>query len=299
MSAQRMQIESFHDPVTGTVTHVVADAHTGHAAVIDPVLDFEPKSGTLTSASADRVIALVRARGWQLQWVLETHAHADHLSAAQHVRHALGGKVAIGARIREVQRMFRSIFHFEREFLPDGSQFDHLFEDGERFRIGGLEVTALWVPGHTPADMAYRVEDAVFVGDTLFMPDVGTARADFPGGDAATLYRSIRRLLALPPGTRLFVCHDYPPPERAVAWTSSVRQQRERNIHVHDGVTEEQFVQMRNERDAGLAMPTLILPAVQVNVRAGRLPPAEEDGRAYIQVPINAFLKDAGLPPGL
>ncbi len=299
MSAQRMQIESFHDPATGTVTHVVADGNTGHAAVIDPVLDFEPKSGTLTSASADRVIERVRARGWQLQWVLETHAHADHLSAAQHVRHALGGKVAIGARIREVQQMFRSIFHFERGFLPDGSQFDHLFEDGERFLIGGLEVTALWVPGHTPADMAYRVEDAVFAGDTLFMPDVGTARADFPGGDAATLYQSIRRLLALPPDTRLHVCHDYPPPERAVAWISSVRQQRESNIHVRDGITQEQFVQMRTQRDAGLAMPTLILPAVQVNVRAGKLPPAEEDGRSYIQVPINAFFKNGAVPPGL
>lgn len=299
MNAQRMQIESFHDTVTGTVTHVVADGHTGQAAVIDPVLDFEPQSGSLTSGSADRVIEYVRARGWQLQWVLETHAHADHLSAAQHVRHALGGKVAIGARIREVQQMFRGIFRFEREFLPDGSQFDHLFEDGERFCIGALEVTALWVPGHTPADMAYQVEDAVFVGDTLFMPDVGTARADFPGGDAATLYQSIQRLLALPPHTRLHVCHDYPPPERAAAWVSTVQEQRRSNIHVRDGITQAQFVQMRTARDATLAMPTLILPAVQVNVRAGRLPPAEDDGRAYIQVPINAFLHQGAVPAGL
>lgn len=299
MSAERMQIESFHDPVTGTVTHVIADVLAGQAAVIDPVLDFEPQSGTLTSTSADRVIAYVRSRGWQLQWVLETHAHADHLSAAQHVRHALGGKVAIGARIRQVQEIFRNIFHFERSFLPDGSQFDHLFEDGECFRIGELEVMALWVPGHTPADMAYRVQDVVFAGDTLFMPDVGTARADFPGGDAATLYQSIKRLLTLPGDTRLHVCHDYPPPGRAAAWVSTVSEQRSGNIHVRDGITQETFVQMRTARDATLSMPTLILPAVQVNVRAGKLPPAEDDGRAYIQVPINAFFNHGALPPGL
>jgi glyoxylase-like metal-dependent hydrolase (beta-lactamase superfamily II) len=299
MSAQRMHIESFYDPTTGTVSYVVADTQAGQAAVIDPVLDFEPRSGTLTSGSADRVIDYVRSQGWQLQWVLETHAHADHLSAAQHVRQALGGKVAIGAQIRRVQAMFRSIFHFERSFLPDGSQFDHLFEDGERFRIGDLEVTALWVPGHTPADMAYQVEDAVFVGDTLFMPDVGTARADFPGGDAAMLFQSIQRLLALPGDTRLHVCHDYPPPERAAAWVSTVQQQRGSNIHVRDGTTQAQFVQMRSARDATLAMPMLILPAVQVNVRAGRLPPLEDDGRAYIQVPINAFLNGGAIPPGL
>ncbi|MET1115486.1 MAG: MBL fold metallo-hydrolase [Comamonas sp.] len=298
MSAQQMQVESFHDPVTGTVTHVVADTRTGQAAIIDPVLDFEPQSGSLTCASADRVIDHVREQGWQLQWVLETHAHADHLSAAQHVRHVLGGKVAIGARIRQVQEMFRGVFHFERGFLPDGSQFDHLFEDGEHFRIGELEVTALWVPGHTPADMAYRVEDAVFAGDTLFMPDVGTARADFPGGDAATLYRSIQRLLALPGDTRVHVCHDYPPPARAAAWVSTVQQQRSSNIHVRDGITQTQFVQMRTARDATLSMPTLILPAVQVNVRGGRLPP-QEGGRSYIQVPINAFLKDGVVPQGV
>ncbi|MCD2514052.1 MBL fold metallo-hydrolase [Comamonas endophytica] len=298
MLARHMQIESFHDRGTGTVTHVVADTRTGQAAVIDPVLDFEPHSGSLTCASADRVIDLLRARGWQLQWVLETHAHADHLSAAQHLRHVLGGKVAIGARIRQVQEMFRSVFRFERGFLPDGSQFDHLFEDGERFRIGELEVRALWVPGHTPADMAYLVEDAVFVGDTLFMPDVGTARADFPGGDAATLYRSIQRLLTLPDDTRVHVCHDYPPPARAAAWVSTVREQRSGNIHVRDGTTQEEFVRMRTARDASLSMPTLILPAVQVNVRGGRLP-AAEGGRSYIQVPVNAFLKHGAVPQGI
>ena len=294
-----MHIEPFFDPVTGTVSYVFADTDAGQAAVIDPVLDFEPKSGTLTSASSDRIIEYVRRQGWQVQWILETHAHADHLSGAQHIRHHLGGKVAIGAHIRAVQQLFRSVFHFERSFLPDGSQFDHLFEDGETFRVGGLELTALHVPGHTPADMAYRVGDDVFVGDTLFMPDVGTARADFPGGDAATLYRSIQRLLALPAHTRLHMCHDYPPENRAPAWVSTVAEQRSGNIHVHEGVTEAAFVQMRTARDATLAMPTLILPSVQVNVRAGKLPPAQDDGRTYIQLPINAFLKGAGAPQGM
>ena len=294
-----MHIEPFFDPVTGTVSYVLADTDAGHAAVVDPVLDFEPKSGTLTSASSDRIIEYVRRQGWQVQWILETHAHADHLSGAQHIRHHLGGKVAIGAHIRAVQQLFRSVFHFERSFLPDGSQFDHLFEDGETFHVGGLELTALHVPGHTPADMAYRVGDDVFVGDTLFMPDVGTARADFPGGDAATLYRSIQRLLALPAHTRLHMCHDYPPENRAPAWVSTVAEQRSGNIHVHEGVTEAAFVQMRTARDATLAMPTLILPSVQVNVRAGKLPPAQDDGRTYIQLPINAFLKGAGAPQGM
>lgn len=294
-----MHIEPFFDPVTGTVSYVLADTDAGQAAVIDPVLDFEPKSGTLTSASSDRIIEYVRRQGWQVQWILETHAHADHLSGAQHIRHHLGGKVAIGAHIRAVQQLFRSVFHFERSFLPDGSQFDHLFEDGETFHVGGLELTALHVPGHTPADMAYRVGDDVFVGDTLFMPDVGTARADFPGGDAATLYRSIQRLLALPAHTRLHMCHDYPPENRAPAWVSTVAEQRSGNIHVRDGVTEAAFVQMRTARDATLAIPTLILPSVQVNVRAGKLPPAQDDGRTYIQLPINAFLKGAGAPQGM
>ena len=294
-----MHIEPFFDPVTGTVSYVFADTDAGQAAVIDPVLDFEPKSGTLTSASSDRIIEYVRRQGWQVQWILETHAHADHLSGAQHIRHHLGGKVAIGAHIRAVQQLFRSVFHFERSFLPDGSQFDHLFQNGEVFHIGQLAVTALLVPGHTPADMAYRVGNTVFVGDTLFMPDVGTARADFPGGDAATLYRSIQRLLALPAHTRLHMCHDYPPENRAPAWVSTVAEQRSGNIHVHEGVTEAAFVQMRTARDATLAMPTLILPSVQVNVRAGKLPPAQDDGRTYIQLPINAFLKGAGAPQGM
>jgi glyoxylase-like metal-dependent hydrolase (beta-lactamase superfamily II) len=294
-----MHIEPFYDDVTGTVSYVLADTASGQVAVIDPVLDFEPKSGTLTSASSDRIIDYVRAHGWQVQWILETHAHADHLSGAQHIRHHLGGQIAIGTHIRTVQQMFRSIFHFERGFLPDGSQFDRLLADGERFQVGGLTVTALHVPGHTPADMAYQVEDAVFVGDTLFLPDVGTARADFPGGNAAQLYHSIQRLLALPPATRLFVCHDYPPQGRVPAWACTVADQKARSIHVRDGITEADFVAMRTARDATLAMPTLILPSVQVNLRAGKLPPAAEDGRTYMQVPINAFALYQPAPDGV
>ncbi|WP_304349333.1 MBL fold metallo-hydrolase [Comamonas testosteroni] len=299
MSTNVMHIEPFFDTATGTVSYVLADTISGQAAVIDPVLDFEPKSGTLSSRSADKLIDYVRGNGWQLQWIVETHAHADHLSAAQHIRHHLGGKVAIGAHICDVQAVFRKIYHFERSFLPDGSQFDHLVQDGERLPLGQLELLAMHVPGHTPADMAYRVEDAVFVGDTLFMPDVGTARADFPGGDAPTLYRSIRRILELPEQTRIFVCHDYPPAGRKPCWQTTVQAQRSGNIHVHDGISEAEFVQMRTARDATLEMPTLILPSVQVNVRAGKLPPAQDDGRTYIQLPINAFAKNGQLPQGL
>ena len=284
-----MHIQSFFEPVTGTVSYVVADTVAGQAAVIDPVLDFDARSGRLGTASSDVLIDYVRQQGWQVPWILETHAHADHLSGAQHVRKTLGGQVAIGQHIRQVQQMFRSIFHFERSFLPDGSQFDVLLADGQELAIGSLTLRALHVPGHTPADMAYQVEDAVFVGDTLFMPDVGTARADFPGGDAAQLYQSIQRLLALPVETRLFVCHDYPPSQREPVWQSTVAQQRAANIHVHDGVDEAQFVAMRQARDATLAVPTLILPSVQVNVRAGHLPPPADDGRHYLQMPINAL----------
>ena len=295
--ASAMHIEAFFDPVTGTVSYVLADPASAQAAIIDPVLDFEPHSGTLTSASSDRIIDYVRAQGWQVQWILETHAHADHLSGAQHIRHHLGGKIAIGAHIHTVQQMFARIFHFEPSFVADGRQFDHLFADGEQFQVGQLTVTALHVPGHTPADMAYQVGDDVFVGDTLFLPDVGTARADFPGGDAATLYRSIQRLLALPGHTRLHVCHDYPPPGRAPAWTCTVQEQKAHSIHVRDGVSEAEFVAMRHRRDATLAMPTLILPSVQVNVRAGKLPPAANDGRTYVQLPINAFLRHGQRAP--
>ncbi len=283
------QIQAFFDPKTSTVTYVVADPATRRAAVIDPVLDYDFKSGRTSTASADQVVAWVREQGLQLDWILETHAHADHLSAARHVQKELGGRIAIGEHIREVQAVFRKLFNLERNFLPDGSQFDHLFRDGEVFRIGGLEAKALHVPGHTPADMAYLVGDAVFVGDTMFMPDVGTARADFPGGDARQLYRSMRRLLDLPPQTAIYVCHDYPPASREPRWKTSVAEERAANIHVRDGVSEDEFVQMRQARDATLEMPTLILPSIQVNVRGGRLPPPDDNGVAYLRIPLNAL----------
>ena len=276
-------IQPFFDPATGTVTYVVHDGAV--AAILDSVLDYEPKSGRTDTRSAERVIDFVRAHGLRVDWILETHAHADHLSAAPYLRARLGGRIAIGERIREVQALFRDVFNLEKE-LP---AFDHLFADAERFAIGALQAQALHVPGHTPADMAYRIGDALFVGDTLFMPDVGTARADFPGGDARTLYRSIRRLLALPSETRIFVCHDYPPPGREPRWETTVAEQRAANIHVRDGVSEDEFVAMRTARDRTLEMPTLILPSIQVNIRAGELPLPEANGRAYLKIPLNAL----------
>ncbi|MDP1672493.1 MAG: MBL fold metallo-hydrolase [Burkholderiales bacterium] len=283
------QIQAFFDPKTSTVTYVVADPVARCAAVVDPVLDYDFKSGRTSTASADQVVAWVREQGLQLDWILETHAHADHLSAAQHIQQQLGGRIAIGEHIRAVQATFKKLFNLERSFLPDGSQFDHLFRDGEVFRIGELEAKALHVPGHTPADMAYLIGDAVFVGDTMFMPDVGTARADFPGGDARQLYRSMRRLLELPPQTAVYVCHDYPPASREPRWKTSVAEQRASNIHVRDGVSEDEFVQMRQARDATLEMPTLILPSIQVNVRGGHLPPPDDNGIAYLRIPLNAL----------
>jgi glyoxylase-like metal-dependent hydrolase (beta-lactamase superfamily II) len=257
--------------------------------VIDPVLDYDFKAGRTGTKAADRILAWLKEQSLQVDWILETHAHADHLSGARYLHRQVGGKVAIGENIRQVQAIFRKIYNLERSFLPDGSQFDHLFRDGESFRIGNLEATALLVPGHTPADMAYLVGDAVFVGDTLFMPDVGTARADFPGGDAHTLYRSMRRLLDLPPQTRIFVCHDYPPAGREARWETTVAEQREKNVHVRDGITQEGFVAMRRARDASLEVPTLLLPSIQVNVRGGELPPADENGVAYLRIPLNAL----------
>ncbi len=280
-------IESFYDKVTGTITYVVYDEKGGHAAVIDPVLDYDPKSGRTTTILADQVATFLRRQGLRLDWILETHAHADHLSAAHYLKGLLGGQVAIGEQIRQVQGVFKKLFNLESDFVPDGSQFDHLFAENETFNIGLLTAEILFVPGHTPADMAYRIGDAVFVGDTLFMPDVGTARCDFPGGDAHMLYRSIRKLLALPSDTRLFMCHDYPPDEREPAWETTVATQRQHNIHVHDGVTEEQFVAMRKKRDAGLEMPVLILPSIQLNIRAGAMPPAENNGVSYFKIPVN------------
>lgn len=285
----RPQVDPFFDPQTWTVTYVVHSGAGAPAAIVDPVLDYDPKSGRTGTASAERVVAHVKQLGLQVQWILETHAHADHLSAAPWLRQQLGGRIGIGARITEVQKVFRGVFHLEPGFSVDGSQFDHLFADGETFRIGPLAVEVMQVPGHTPACAAYRIGDAVFVGDTLFMPDVGTARCDFPGGDARTLYASIRRLLALPEATRLFMCHDYPPPGREARFECTVADQRARNIHVHDGITEDQFVEMRTRRDATLDMPVLMLPSVQVNIRAGQMPPPEANGTTYLKIPVNAL----------
>ncbi len=282
-------VQGFFDPGTWTVTYVVSDPATRQAAIIDPVLDYDFKSGHTSHASADRVLAYVAAERLAVEWILETHAHADHLSAAAWLKAQVGGRIAIGENIRAVQKVFRDIYNLGPAFPVDGSQFDHLFKDGETFTIGNIEATALLVPGHTPADMAYLMDGHVFVGDTLFMPDVGTARADFPGGDAHLLYRSIRRILALPPQTALHVCHDYPPASRQPMWDTTVAQQRAANIHVRDGISEDEFVAMRRARDATLDMPTLILPSIQVNVRAGQLPPPDDNGVTYLRIPLNAL----------
>ncbi|MBW8844737.1 MAG: MBL fold metallo-hydrolase [Burkholderiales bacterium] len=282
-------IQGFHDPATGTVSYVVHDPATRQAAVIDPVLDFEAASGHTSTRSADALLAHLREHGLRLQWILETHAHADHLSAARHLQRQAGGLIAIGEHIREVQATFGRLYN--QPVADDG--FDRLLRDGERLPLGDVEVEALLVTGHTPADLAYAIEDAVFVGDTLFMPDLGSARADFPGGDAGQLYRSMRRLLALPPETRLFVCHDYPQ-GREAHWQTTVAQQRAANIHVRDGVSEAQFVAMRQARDKTLGVPALMLPALQVNIRAGQLPPAEANGVAYLRIPINALPPSPG-----
>ncbi|MFM8636539.1 MAG: MBL fold metallo-hydrolase [Betaproteobacteria bacterium] len=286
------QVQAFFDAPTWTVTYVVYDREGGQAAIIDSVLNYDHKSGRTRTTGADEVIAFVKAKGLKVQWILETHAHADHLSAAPYLRRHLGGRIGIGAGIDGVQKVFKGLFNLEPQFKTDGSQFDHLFQDEEVFEIGALQARVMSVPGHTPACVAYAIGDAVFVGDTLFMPDVGTARCDFPGGNAHTLYRSVRKLLALPAQTRLFMCHDYPPlvdgRPRAVTWETTVAEQRERNIHVHDGVSEEAYVKMRTARDATLEMPVLILPSVQVNIRAGELPPAEANGVSYLKIPLNA-----------
>ncbi|MET0858244.1 MAG: MBL fold metallo-hydrolase [Telluria sp.] len=282
-------VQSFFDHATSTVTHVVSAGPGSACAIIDSVLDYDPKSGRTATDSADAVIAWVRAQDLRVQWLLETHAHADHLSAAPYLAEQLGAPIGIGIDIRTVQHTFSSIFNTHPRTPEDGSQFDHLFSAGETFTIGRLEARAMHVPGHTPADMAYLVGDAVFVGDSLFMPDLGTARCDFPGGSANEMYRSVRRILELPGSTRLFMCHDYPPAGREARWETSVAEQRAHNIHLRDGVTEAQFVEMRTRRDATLDMPTLILPAIQVNINAGRLPDPEENGVRYLKIPINAL----------
>lgn len=283
------QIQSFFDSNTSTITYLVFDEIGGHAAIIDPVLDYDHKSGRTRTHSADQVLQALQDQQLQLDWILETHAHADHFSAAHYLQSRAGGKIAIGAHINQVQSVFKKLFHLETEFAVDGSQFDHLFAEDEIFMIGQLQAKALFVPGHTPADMAYQIADAIFVGDTMFMPDVGTARCDFPGGDARILFRSIQQLLAFPATTRLFMCHDYPPNGRAISFETTVAEQRQRNIHVHEGVSEDEFVAMRSKRDATLDMPLLILPAVQINIRAGNPPPPEENGVSYLKIPLNGI----------
>lgn len=286
----RPEIHTFFDADTHTASHLVRDPEGRACALIDTVLDFDHASGRTADTSAQQMARFVKQHHWQPQWILETHAHADHLSAAPVLRAELGGQLAIGQQITAVQEVFGKIFNAGSEFARDGSQFDRLFQDGDLFRIGDLQGIALHVPGHTPACMAYVIGDAVFTGDTLFMPDYGTARCDFPGGDAATLYRSIQRLLALPDETRVFVCHDYKAPGRTdYAWESTIAQQRISNIHVHQGIDEQGFVTMRESRDATLAMPKLILPSIQVNMCAGHLPQAEDNGVRYLKLPLNVL----------
>ncbi len=285
----RPTIAGFFDEATNTISYVVHDPATRKAAVIDSVLDYEGSSGRTDQRSANLIIEYVEKNRLEVEWLIETHAHADHISAAPYLQEKLGGKLAIGKDIIRVQDVFGKLFNAGTEFQRDGSQFDHLFEDGEQFTIGKLKGIALHVPGHTPADMAFIIGDAAFVGDTIFMPDFGTARADFPGGDARELYRSIRRLLALPRATRLFLCHDYKAPGRDdYAWETTVGHQRDGNVHVRDGIGEDEFVAMRTGRDRTLAMPDLIMPSVQVNIRGGRLPEPEDNGVSYIKIPLNA-----------
>lgn len=289
--APKPEVTTFFDEATFTASHVVADPETKRAAIVDSVLDFDEKSGRTSTASADSIVACVESNGLTVDWLLETHAHADHLSAAPYLQDKLGGKLAIGRDITAIQKVFGKVFNEGTEFRRDGSQFDQLFEDGDSFSIGNLAALALYVPGHTPADMAYVIGDAAFVGDTMFMPDYGTARADFPGGNAHQLYRSIRRLMKLPDETRVFLCHDYMalPNRSHFAWETTIGAERTGNVHVHEGVTEEDFVAMRTARDATLDMPNLILPSVQVNMRGGRLPEPEENGTRYLKLPLNAL----------
>jgi len=282
-------VKTFFDKATGTATHVVHAGPGSAAAVIDSVLDFDVKSGRTDHASAEQVIAFVREQELTVEWLLETHVHADHLSAAPYLRTRIGGRIGIGARVIEVQEKFGKIFNFGLDADGEGRDFDRLFDDGDRFGIGNAEVQVMAVPGHTPADIAYLIGDAVFVGDTIFMPDCGSARADFPGGDARTLYRSAKRILALPPETRIFICHDYPPDGREVRFETTVGEERAGNKHLRDGISEDEFVEMRNARDKTLAMPALMIPSVQVNMRAGHMPPPEDNGISYLKVPINVL----------
>ncbi|WP_277372367.1 MBL fold metallo-hydrolase [Pseudomonas sp. AA-38] len=283
-------VEAFFDPATYTYSYVVTDLASKHCAIIDSVLDYDPAAGRTSYKSADRLIAYVREQQLQVDWLLETHVHADHLSAAPYLKRELGGTLAIGENITIVQDTFGKLFNADAEFATDGRQFDHLFKDGDTFNLGSIEARVIHTPGHTPACMTYLIGDAGFVGDTLFMPDYGTARCDFPGGDARTLFQSIRKLLTLPDTTRLFMCHDYKAPGRDdFRYQTSVAEQRELNVHVHEGISEADFVAMRSARDATLGMPTLILPSVQVNMRAGQLPPAEDNGTRYLKIPLDVL----------
>ena len=297
MSSSKMHIESFFDPATFTFSHVLADLSTRQCALIDSVLDYDPKSGRTSTTSADRLVDRVKALDLQVQWILETHVHADHLSAAPYLKKRLGGQLAIGAHITTVQNVFGKLFNAGAEFARDGSQFDRLLEDGEIFQIGTLQARAMHTPGHTPACMTYVVSDTgdvsdkqvAFVGDTLFMPDYGTARCDFPGGNASVLFQSIQKVLSLPDNTELYLCHDYPPETREPHCITTVAEQKNANVHVHRGVNEAEFVAMREKRDASLAMPVLILPSVQVNMRAGQMSPPEDNGQRYLKIPIDAL----------
>lgn len=283
-------VTAFFDSTTNTVSYAVADPRTRECAIIDPVLDFDPKAGRTATRSAGKIVEFVRRHGLKTRWILETHVHADHMSAAQHLKQTLGGAVCIGAHVQDVQRTFGRIFNLEADLVPDCSQFDRVFDDGETFAIGDTSARVMHTPGHTPACVTYVIGDAAFVGDTLFMPDYGTARTDFPGGDARTLYRSIQKILALPPETRLFMCHDYGAPGREeFAWESTVEQERRANIHIRTGIDEETFVRMRTRKDETLEMPALLLPSVQVNIRAGRLPPAEGNGIHYLKIPVDVL----------
>ena len=279
-------IQAFFDEPTNTISYLVSDPSTGQSAVIDPVLDYDPKSGEVDTRSVETILKTAADRKLTIVWALETHAHADHLSGAPYIKAKAGAKIGIGEHIKDVQRIFRPIFN-ATDMKPDGGDFDHLFKDGEVFKIVNLAVECIYTPGHTPADLSYKIGDAVFVGDTMFMPDYGTARADFPGGDAHQLYRSIWKLLSLPPETRLFMCHDYKAPGRdTYAWETTVREQRERNVHIGGGKTEDEFVTARKTRDATLSAPTLLLPSIQVNIRAGAFPPAEDNGVRYLRIPV-------------
>jgi glyoxylase-like metal-dependent hydrolase (beta-lactamase superfamily II) len=282
-------IKDFFDPETWTYTYVVYEGDGSPCVIIDSVLNYDPKSGRTSTKSADEVIAFVKAYQLQVSWILETHAHADHLTAAPYLQSHLGGKLVIGDHIKNVQTVFKGVFNLDDRFKADGAQFDHLLKEGESLAFGNLSLKALFVPGHTPACMAYEIGGAIFVGDTLFMPDVGTARCDFPGGDAKTLYRSIQKILSYPGQTKLYMCHDYPPNNRPAICVTTIADEKANNIHVHDGVTEDQFVQMRTARDKTLEMPTLILPSIQVNIRAGHFPEPDSNGIAYLKIPLNAL----------